>query len=116
MPGGLLENLVRYWIGPITEPGDGLGERQRSAFGVAKVGRIPPGRHCEEALVRFARLLGIAVPESTQTLQPLIWLARRWTRPSVVDGTPRFCVAAAAPVWPAWHQEGSSLGFSSVLA
>jgi hypothetical protein len=29
---------------------------------------------------------------STQVLQPLIWLARRWT-PSVVDGTPPFSVA-----------------------
>src|SRR5262249_22462934 len=31
---------------------------------------------------------------STQTLQPLIWLARRWTRPSVRVGTPPASEAA----------------------
>src|SRR2546428_102241 len=31
---------------------------------------------------------------STQRLQPLIWLARRWTRPSVRDGTPPFSADA----------------------
>jgi hypothetical protein len=29
-----------------------------------------------------------------QTLQPLIWLARSWTRPSVCDGTPPFSADA----------------------
>src|SRR5712691_3480804 len=33
---------------------------------------------------------------STQTLQPLIWLARRWARASVRGGTPAFSVAAAS--------------------
>ena len=51
MPGGLVPDLVRYWVGPIAEPGDGFGKRQRRAFGVGEVGRIPPGRDCEEALV-----------------------------------------------------------------
>jgi hypothetical protein len=29
---------------------------------------------------------------STHTLQPLIWLARSWTRPIVLGGTPLFSV------------------------
>src|SRR5262249_26965582 len=32
--------------------------------------------------------LRLRAPESTQKLQPLIWLARRWASSSVVDGTP----------------------------
>jgi hypothetical protein len=36
--------------------GDGLGQRQGGAFGVGKVGGIPPGHPGEEALVCFARL------------------------------------------------------------
>src|SRR6266568_3827971 len=37
--------------------------------------------------------LALRAPESTQKLQPLIWLARRWTSSSVADGTPPFLVA-----------------------
>ena len=37
-----------------------VGESQCGAFGVGEVGRLPPGRHREEALVRFSRLLEVA--------------------------------------------------------
>ena len=43
MPGGFCPDLVRYRVRPV-EPGDGLGERQRGAFGIGEVRRIPPGR------------------------------------------------------------------------
>jgi hypothetical protein len=36
----LLPNLVRYQVRTITEPGDGLSERQRGPFGIGEVGRI----------------------------------------------------------------------------
>ena len=39
------------------QAGDGFGERQRGAFGIAKIGRVAPCGHGEETLVRFARLL-----------------------------------------------------------
>src|SRR2546427_2311106 len=60
MPGGLAPDLVGYRVGPIAQPGDGLGERQGRAFGVVEAGRLAPGRHGEEALVRFACFPGVA--------------------------------------------------------
>src|SRR5262249_23610244 len=36
------------------------------------------------------------VPMSRQRLHPLIWLARKWTRASVLDGTPAFSVDFAS--------------------
>src|SRR6266851_3086060 len=47
VPSSLVPYLVRYRVRPITEPGDGLGECQRSAFSIGEVGRIPPGSHFE---------------------------------------------------------------------
>src|SRR5437867_2267514 len=38
----------------------GLSERQGGALGLGEPGRIPPGGHREEALVRFAFLLEVA--------------------------------------------------------
>ena len=47
---------VRHRVLPVAEPSDRLGEGQRGAPGIGEVGRIAPGRHGEEALVRFACL------------------------------------------------------------
>jgi len=85
VPGGVFPDLVGHRVRPVAEPSDGLGERQRGAFGLGEPGRIPPGRHREETLVRFAFLLA---------LQPLIWLARSSTRSSVRAGTPPFSADA----------------------
>ena len=60
VPGGLVPDLVGYRVGPVGQPGDGLGERQRGAFGVGEVRRLPPGRYGEEPLVGFAGLPGAA--------------------------------------------------------
>src|SRR5215208_248455 len=60
VPGGLLEYPVGNRIRPVAQAGGGLGERQRGALGVAEVGRLSPGRHREQALVRFARFLEVA--------------------------------------------------------
>ena len=54
---GLVVDLVWDGVGPIGKPGDGLGECEGGTFGVGEVGCLPPGRHSEEALVRFACLL-----------------------------------------------------------
>src|ERR1700730_3032462 len=55
---GLVPDVVGNRIRPVAEPGNGLGERQRGAFGVGKIGRFSPGRHREEAIVCFTHLLG----------------------------------------------------------
>ena|SRR2546426_2883441 len=54
-PGDLVPDLVGYRVRPVGYTGDGLGER--GTFGVGEVGRLPLGRHGEEALVCFACLL-----------------------------------------------------------
>lgn len=56
MPRRLIPDFVRHGIRSVGEPRDGLGKRQRGAFGVGEAGRIPPGRHHIETLVGFARL------------------------------------------------------------
>ncbi len=60
VPGGLVVDLVWDRVGPVGNPGDGLGERKGGTFGVGEVGCLPPGHHGEEALVCFACLLGTA--------------------------------------------------------
>jgi hypothetical protein len=60
VPGGLLEDPVGHRIRPVAQACGGLGERQRGAFGFGEVGRLSLGRHREEPLVRFARLLEVA--------------------------------------------------------
>src|SRR5207245_8454550 len=58
VPGGLVPDVVWYRVRPVVEPGDSLRECQSGALGIGEVGRLPPGRHGEEALVGFAGLLG----------------------------------------------------------
>src|SRR5215204_5752704 len=60
VPGGLLEDPVWHRIRPVGKAGGGLRERQRGALGFGEVGCLPPSRHREEALVRFALLLEVA--------------------------------------------------------
>ena len=60
MPGRLVPELVGDRVGPVAQPRDRLGERERSALSLAEIGRVPPGRHREEALVGLARLLRLA--------------------------------------------------------
>src|SRR5262245_19830260 len=59
MPGGLGPDLVWYRVCPVAEPGGGLGERQRGAFGIGELGRLSPSRHCENALICFTCLLEV---------------------------------------------------------
>lgn len=60
MPGGLVEDLVGDGVCPVGQPGGRLGERQRRTFRVAELGRLPPGRYREKALVGFTGVLGAA--------------------------------------------------------
>ena len=57
---GLLPDLVRHRVAPVSHPSDGLGERQSSPLGIAKVGSVPPGCDGKEALRALASLEGIA--------------------------------------------------------
>src|SRR5258708_6520199 len=57
---GLLPDLVRHRVAPVSHPSDGLGERQGSPLGIAKVGSVPPGSDGKEALRALASLEGIA--------------------------------------------------------
>jgi RNA polymerase sigma-70 factor (ECF subfamily) len=59
VPGGLVPDPVRYGVGPVAEPGDGFGERQGGAFGVAEVRGIPPGGQGEEPFVCLAVFPGL---------------------------------------------------------
>jgi hypothetical protein len=52
---------------------------------------------------------------SVQTLQPLIWLARRWTRLAVVSGTPAFCADALKAI-RAFSASGTSTAMLVIRA
>jgi hypothetical protein len=53
--GGLGPDLVGDRVGAIGEPGDSLGQGQRSSLGVAVVGRLPPASQREQALAGLPR-------------------------------------------------------------
>jgi hypothetical protein len=60
VPGCLPPDLVGDRIGPVGQPGDGLTQRQRRAFHVREVARVPPSRDRKNASVRLACLFEIA--------------------------------------------------------
>jgi O-acetylserine/cysteine efflux transporter len=60
VPGRLVPDLVGHRVGTVAEPGHGLGEGQRSAFGGGEVRRLPPGRHGEQPLVGLTGGLRVA--------------------------------------------------------
>src|SRR5215212_9698080 len=60
VPCGLAPDLVRHRIRPVAKARGCLSERQRGALGIGEVGRLPPGRHREDAFVGLAHLLGAA--------------------------------------------------------
>jgi hypothetical protein len=93
VPGGLVPDLVRYRVRPVGQPGDGLGERQRGAFGVGEARRIRQAAAANSRSPVSPAFWALREPESTQELHPLIWLARKWTSASVGGGTPPFSVA-----------------------
>src|SRR6266581_6193089 len=53
----LLPDLIRYRVGPITEPRHRFGESQRSALGVREIGRVSPGCYGEQTFVCFSLFL-----------------------------------------------------------
>jgi len=57
--GRLVPYLVGYRVGPVAEPGDGLGEGQRGPFGVGEERRVPPGDQREQPLVGLAVFPGL---------------------------------------------------------
>ena len=61
---------------------------ERDALGVGEVRRVAPRRHGVQALVAHPFLLQAGRVERTHTLQPLIWLARRFTISMVSVDTP----------------------------
>ena len=79
-------------VGPVREPGHALGERERGAFDVAEVGRLPPRADAPGPLVVLAGVLEFS-GMSTHTLQPLIWLTRRWISLCGASGTVPDCAA-----------------------
>src|SRR6185437_8560126 len=56
MASGFVPDLVRDRLGPVSQAGDCLSERESGAFGVGEVGSVPPGGDSEEAFVGFPRL------------------------------------------------------------
>ncbi len=53
---GLVPDFVVDRVGPVRDPGESLGQRERRSFGVGEVGRVTPRRHGEDPLVGLARL------------------------------------------------------------
>jgi drug/metabolite transporter (DMT)-like permease len=60
VPGHLVPDLVGHRVGPVAEPGHGLGQGKRGPFGLGEVRRLPPGRHREQPLVGLPRGLRVA--------------------------------------------------------
>ena len=111
MAGGFVPDLVRHRVGPVRQPRGGLGERERRTLGVAEVRGLAPRGDEVDALAALAQCSSSRVWMSTQTLQPLIWLARSVTIASVASGIPA-CFAEAASCWAASSAPGTdSAGF-----
>src|SRR5580658_9585356 len=58
VPGGLVPDFVRYRVGAVGQPGDGLGQGQRRALGVGEIRRVPPGGYRGYPVLALARLPG----------------------------------------------------------
>src|SRR5579859_604469 len=58
--GGLFPDLVGNGISLVSETRGGLSERERGAFSLCEVGRLPPGRYGEEPLICFTSFFGAA--------------------------------------------------------
>jgi len=54
VPGGFVPDLIGYRSALSLMRVTASVQRQRRTLGIGEVGRIPPGRHCEEPLVCFA--------------------------------------------------------------
>jgi hypothetical protein len=87
VPCGLVPDLVRYGVRPIAQSRYRLGEREGGAFSVGEVWRMPPCRYANNRSSVSPAFLALRAPLSTHTLQPLIWLARRWIRARVFGRT-----------------------------
>jgi O-acetylserine/cysteine efflux transporter len=60
VPGRLVPDLVGHRVGPVAEPGHGLGKGERGPLGVGEVRRVPPRRHGEQPLVGLTGGLRVA--------------------------------------------------------
>src|SRR6266540_3918316 len=58
--GGLVPDFAGHRVGPVGQPGGGLGQGQGGPLGFGEVGGVPPGRQGGQALVGLAGLLGRA--------------------------------------------------------
>src|SRR5215467_13592069 len=60
VPGRLVPDLVGHRVGPVAEPGHGLGQGQRGPLGVGEVRCLPPSRDGEQPLVGLTGGLRVA--------------------------------------------------------
>jgi hypothetical protein len=100
VPGGLLPDLVGNRVRPVGQPGDGKGSCEGGTFGVGEVGASRQATTAKRRSSVSPACLALRAPASTQKLQPLIWLTRRWTSSRVTCGTPPFLVALSRAWMP----------------
>jgi hypothetical protein len=58
--GSLVPDLVGHGVRPVRQPGGGLGERERRAFGVVEVRRLAPRGDEVDALAALTEVLELA--------------------------------------------------------
>src|SRR5581483_11089139 len=57
---GLVPDFVGDGVGAVGDPRGGLGQRERGPFAFREIGRVAPGGHGVDPLVRIARALQLA--------------------------------------------------------
>jgi hypothetical protein len=58
--GGRGVHVVRHRIGPVGDPGEGLGQGERGALGVGEERRVAPSRHGVDPFVALTGLAQVA--------------------------------------------------------
>ena len=77
--GGGVPDLVADRVGAVGQPRRGLGQRQRRRSSSVKYGVSRQATTVASRSSLTPALRAVLAPASTQALQPLIWLTRRWT-------------------------------------
>ena len=116
VPPGFVQGVVGHRISPVAETGHRFAERQCRALGVGEVGA---SRHAAMAKIRSSvspAFLRERPCMSTQTLQPLIWLARIHTSSKGSERSPAFITHLRALAVPASRRERGAPCGRSVVA
>jgi hypothetical protein len=73
VPGGLVPDLVRYWIRPVGQPGDSLGQGQRRTLSAWMAcmasGMIPAGFFIRACIVRSSP--GVVIDQERRETSPV---------------------------------------------